>query len=404
VLLSPVKADITVSGTGLDLAALSDGVPDMKGMASGKFDLKFNVKSGSGQALTGTGSLRSDAASLFGIKLSNAVLPLSLAGGILKSEGGTLAFYGGKVANTFSLDLGTMKFSDSLEATGVDVNALAQDAAGGLNGKIAGKGNLSLKLSGAASPLSYSGSGQFTMGEGAITGFSWLGLVTKLYGVDGIRYTKVTAPLRIETNRLILAKGASAVPPQNDPIYHSARLAEDGSVTFDKKLYFVADLNVNFQLINALAGGAAGGVEALLKGGVRLDVKQLGSVLEGALTGGREQGKDADFRDATIKVTGTSEKPALAVVKVGASSKQQDTQQNPHPGEEAAPPAQTPKPGDVIRETIRDAIAPGKPQEPRTPQEPQESQEPQEPQEPATPEAVLEDQLRKGIDSLFKRK
>ena len=253
-----------------------------------------------------------------------------------------------------------MKFSDFLEASGVDVNALAQDAAVGLSGKIAGKGNLSLKLSGAASPrLSYSGSGQFTMGEGAITGFSWLEVLTRLHGVNGIRYTKVTAPLKIETNKLILVKGSSAVPPQNDPIYHSARLAEDGSVTFDKKLYFVADLNVNFQLLNALAGGALGGLEALVKSGGKLDIgKQLGTILEGAVGGGREQGKDADFRDATVKVTGTSAKPAFAVVKVGPSSKQ-DSKQDAA----ASQPAKTSK-----------------------------------------PEAVLEDQIRKGIDSLFKKK
>jgi hypothetical protein len=385
----------------------------MKGQASGRFDLKFNVKSGAGQALTGAGNLRSDAVSLFGIKLSNAALPLSLGGNTLKSEGGTLTLYGGKVVNTFSFDLKTMKFSDSLEAAGVDVNALAQDAAGGLGGKITGKGNLSLKLNGAMSPqLSYSGSGQFTMGEGAITGFSWLEVLTRLHGVDGIRYTKVTAPLKIETNKLILAKGSSAVPPQNDPLYRSARLAEDGSVTFDKKLYFVADLNVNFQLLNALAGGAVGGVEALIKSGGKLDVgKQLGTLLEGAVSGGREQGKDADFRDATVKVTGTSAKPALTIVKVGPSSKQ-DTKRDQQLDAASDQSAEAPKPEDVIREKIIDAIIPRKsdqkpekaPQSPAAPQSRSASPDARQPQKPAKPEAVLEDQLRKGIDSLFKKK
>jgi translocation and assembly module TamB len=205
------------------------------------------------------------------------------------------------------------------------------------------------------------------MGEGAVTGFSWLKALTRLHGVDGIRYTKVTAPLKIETGKLIIAKGSSAEPPRNDPIYRGARLAEDGSVTFDKKLYFVADLNVNFQLLNALAGGAAGAAGALNKGGGKLDIgKQLGTILEGAVGGGREQGKDADFRDATVKVTGASAKPSFAVVKIGPPSKQEpsrDPKQNQQDNEAAADGPSAPKPG-----------------------------------------KILEDQLRKGIDSLFRKK
>jgi translocation and assembly module TamB len=383
-----------VSAKGLEVTAALTG--DM-----GKLDLR---------TLTGTGSLRSAAASLFGIKLSNAVLPLSLAGNTLKSEGGTLTLYGGKVVNTLTLDLGTMTFSDSLEASGVDVNALARDAAGGLGGKITGKGNLSLKLSGGTSPrLSYSGSGQFTMGEGAISGFSGLDILTRLHGVDGIRYTKVTAPLRIETNKLILAKGSSAEPPQNDPLYRSARLAEDGTVTFDKKLYFVADLNVNFQLLNALTGGAAGGLEALIgSGGVNVG-KQLESLLKGAVAGGREQGKEADFRDATVKVTGTSVKPAIAIVKVGPSSKQDPRQKQREESAAAERPAQKPKPEEAIRDKIIDAIVPRKPAQKPENQKPEaqkpEAEKPEKkPQRPASPESLLEEQLRKGIDGLLKKK
>jgi hypothetical protein len=231
--------------------------------------------------------------------------------------------------------------------------------------------------------------------------------------VDGIRYTKVTAPLKLEMNRLIIAKGSAAVPPQNDPLYRSARLAEDGSVTFDKKLYFVADLNVNFQLLNALLGGAVGGAEALIKNGANIG-GQIGNILESALSGGKEQGKEADFRDATVKVTGTSVKPAFAVVKVGSSSKQEPAQnrqtENAAPAEPAQTPQEPPKPEEIIRDKIIDAIIPRKPdREPepepeKTPAPPASETPKREPQKNTTPEAVLEDQLRKGIDSLFKKK
>ena len=125
------------------------------------------------------------------------------------------------------LDLNTLKFSDSLTASGVDVNALAQNATGGLGGKVTGQGSLSLKIMGSAGKTpSYSGTGLFTMGAGGISGFKGLDIVTRLYGLDAIRYTEVTAPLEIRTGRLILKKGAAAKAPDGDPIYRYARLAE----------------------------------------------------------------------------------------------------------------------------------------------------------------------------------
>jgi hypothetical protein len=214
------------------------------------------------------------------------------------------------------------------------------------------------------------------MGEGAISGFSGLDLLTKIHGVNGIRYTKVTAPLRMDMAKLIIVKGASAVPPAGDPLYRSAVLTEDGSVTLDatKKLYFLADLSVNFQLINALTGGAAGGADALIKGGT--DIRgNLEDILKGAVSTGIERGKDADFRNATVKVTGTSEKPSYAVVKVGSSAKQEQVPQTP-------PAAQ-----------------------PGVPQSPLPSAETPAAEKPSVEDKVKEEinrQLQKGLGDLFK--
>jgi translocation and assembly module TamB len=421
-LADPFGADIDVSGDGLDLAALTEGMPDLKGQVTGKADLRFDVKS-TGKGVSGTGSLRSAAVTAFGVKTNNVLFPLSLewasGGGSFKSAGGTLDLYGGKVSNNLTFDLKSLKFSDTLKASGVDVNALAQDAAGGLSGKITGKGNLSLKIDGGmANKFSFSGSGQFDMGEGSITGFSGLNLLSALYGVEGIRYAKVTAPLRLEMDRLVVGKGASAIPPANDPVYKSAKLVEDGKVTFDKKLDITADVNVNFQLVNALLGGTAGGVEALLKGGNLSNVfsgQSLESVLKGAISSGREQGKDADFRDVTAKVAGTFEKPSVSLVKVGPSSRQ-DKPAAPSPAVSSEEPA---RPEDILKEKIIDAIIPTKKpdaeqsQNVREPQSQGSRQEEQAPNPPAKPiekqieEQVgeeIQNQLRKGLDNLFKKR
>jgi translocation and assembly module TamB len=366
-LAAPFAANVDISGTGLDLAALTERTP-LKGQVSGRFDLKFGVKS-SGQGLSGSGSLRSDAAAAFGIKASGIALPLSLSGNTFKSEKGTLSLYGGKVTNSLTFDLKSMKFSDTLSASGVDVNALAQDASGGLGGKVTGRGNLSLKIDGSAGKtLSYSGKGQFDMGEGSITGFTGLNILGALYNVDGIRYTKAAAPLRLETGKLFVGKGASMTPPANDPIYKSAKLAEDGSVTFDKKLYFVLDANVNFQLINALTGGASGGLDALARGGGLQDLfggKNLEDVLKGAVSGAGEGARDTDFRDVTVKTTGTIDKPSVSLVKVGPSSRpaQQPAKTETSPTAPSEIPAaqrqEQQSPEDLLKEKLLERLLPG---------------------------------------------
>jgi translocation and assembly module TamB len=406
-LTEPFRADFNVTGNGLDLASLTEGVPDLKGQVGGKADLNFSLKAAN-DGNSGSGSIKSSAVTAFGIKVSDVVIPIAMSGNTLKSEGGTLNLYGGKVTNTFVLNMKDLKFTDEINASGVDGNALAQDATGGLGGRITGRGSLSsFKINGSlGKTVSYSGSGQFAMGEGSITGFTGLSLLSTLYGVDGIRYTQVTAPLRLETGRLNIVKGASVTPPANDPIYRSAKLAEDGTVTFDKKLYFVLDANVNFQLINALAGGVAGGVESMLKGGSAQNIFSGGSLesaLKGAVSGGRERGSTADFRDVTAKATGTFDKPSVSLVKVGPGKQES--------GPAPAAPDKTPATQDIIKEKVIEAIIPQRPEQParettvtEEARQEQPKPEPVEKQIEKQIEKKIEDEVRKGLDNLFKKR
>ena len=407
-----MRADLAIRGDGLDLEALTEGFPDLKGQIKGKANLVFDL-SGTDKGNTGTGSLSASSAVAFGLRLANVKLPLSLDGNAFKSSNGTLELYGGKASNNLTLDLNTLKFSDSLTASGVDVNALAQDATGGLGGKVTGQGSLSLKITGSAGKTpSYSGTGLFTMGAGGISGFKGLDIVTRLYGLDAIRYTEVTAPLEIRTGRLVLKKGAAAKAPDGDPIYRYARLAEDGTIKFDKSLYLLAEGNVNFQLVNALTGGALGGAGALLQGGVKQLTTGAGleGILKGALQGGHQGGASADFRDVTVKITGKADSPSVSLVKVGPSSR--TNQDGAVPGSDAAPAdSSQEQKGDSTVDRIIDAIAPQKPTAPQEQQEgaPEETaSQDQGPVQPSTPsiedqlKEQIGDELKKGLEGLFK--
>jgi len=417
-LTEPFRADIDISGSGLNLASLTEGMPDLKGHISGSADLQFSLRSTAASS-SGSGSIRSAAITAFGLRVSDVVAPLNLTGNTLNSQGGTLNLYGGSVTNNLAFNIDNMSFTNEISASNVDVNALLQDATGGLGGRITGRGNLSFQINGTMgdSPV-YSGSGQFTMGEGSVTGFTGFGLLNTLYGVDGIRYTQVNAPLRLEVGRLIIARGTTVTPPANDPIYRSARLTEDGVITFDNRISFVVEADVNFQLVNALAGGVAGGVDALLRGGSVQNIfsgGNLESALRGVISGGREQGRTADFRDVTARVGGTFESPSVSLVRVGSGSQADQHIQDGGQAPVVQPPA---RPEEVIRDRIIDAIIPSRPERPETsapqPQETPEAppvQEYVQPEQPAPPvpieqqiEQRVEEEVRRGLDNLLRRR
>ena len=74
-----MRADLAIRGDGLDLEALTEGFPDLKGQIKGKANLVFDL-SGTDKGNTGTGSLSASLAEAFGLRLANVKLPLSFDG------------------------------------------------------------------------------------------------------------------------------------------------------------------------------------------------------------------------------------------------------------------------------------------------------------------------------------
>ena len=217
-----------------------------------------------------------------------------------------------------------MKFTDNIEASGVDVNKLIQDASGGLGGKITGTGKLTMKINGEVKDsATYSGSGNFSMGAGAITGFKWLDLITRIHKSNGIQYTSVNAPLSLQTGKLIIKSGAIANANKNDALYKYAKLTKDGVVNFSGKdvtIDFTAEGNINYQLINAIQGGSAGGLASLLTGGTATLQDGLKTFISGGLKGAEKVASTGDFRIMSMRISGKAASPSFSNLKIGAST------------------------------------------------------------------------------------
>ncbi|MBL3539417.1 hypothetical protein [Aminivibrio sp.] len=367
--------DITVdiSGKDLDLAVLTSGMPDAKefrigGRVNATFKGRFAGASGKGE-----GAVTSQSLTVMGLKATALNYPLVLEGNTLSGKGAGASFYGGKASGNGSLDISTMKFSHSVELSGVDVNGVLQDFTGGLGGKITGLAQGSANVSGTLAPkFAFSGKGSAKIGEGAVSGFKVLDIVTKLHGISGIRYTEVTAPFRLETGRIIFEKGTKATAPQNDPLYRF--LTAEGPVGPKGALKLQVAGNVNIQIINALAGGTLGGLTA----------GSLEDALRGVLGGARKGMEKADFRDISFSVGGTVEKPSVSNLNVAPGAQQPAATQLQNPAEQPQAP-KTPQQA-IIDQIMNPAPAPA----PASPTE-----------EPKKPADIIKEKL---LESIFNKK
>ena len=314
-----------INADALDLAKLADGVPDLKGNLSGIANLDFNL-TGNINNLQGSGALKSQAVKAYGLNLSSVNVPLAYSGAknTFSASNATANLYGGSAKNNFSINLNNFKFNDDLSASNFEINDLIKDLVGKLGGNVTGKGKLNLKLSGDASKgVRYSGNGNFSVGTGAVTGFKWLDLATRLYNSKGINYQDVNAPFTLQTGKLILAKNSAVNAVKNDRIYKFAKLTQDSAVNFSNTknitLNILADLSLNYQLVNALAGGGAGGLDAVLNGGTAAKDILLNAI-SGGLKGAKEKGANADFRTISIKLSGKATSPSFNILKIGETT------------------------------------------------------------------------------------
>ncbi len=387
--------DVTldISGSDLDLAALTSGMPDAKELGiGGKLNITFNGRF-AGASGKGQGSITSPSFTVMGLKGANLSYPITLEGNSISSKGASLSFYGGSLRGGGALDIKTMKFSHTVDLDGVDVNGVAQDFTGGLEGKIGGVAKGSASITGALEPkLAYSGKGNVTIGEGSVAGFKAVQLLTALYR-SGVRYSSVTAPFRLETGRFILEKGTRATAPQNDPLYKF--LTAEGPIGPKGALNLQCAGNVNLQVLNALTGGAIGGLTA----------GSLQDALKGILGGVQTGMEKADFRDISFTLEGTTEKPGVSNLKI-APGAQQPAQPAPT-GQPAAPQ----DPRKTLEQVLIDQIV--KPAQPAQPAQPVQPLQPAQPDAPApsptpaptpTPEKKPEDIIKEKIlESIFKK-
>jgi len=342
---TPFVSELAVSGKDLELNPLLSRFEKLQPLnITGKADLEFHGRFGDG-GNSGSGKATSAAVRVMGMEITGIVLPLDLSGVRLTSPDGTGRLYGGKILNDFALNLSGMTFHNEIEVKDTDVEGLLKDAFK-LQGHITGKAELFAKVNGTlGEELKYTGKGLLKTGQGMISGFKLVDLVAAVHRSRGLQFASVYAPFDLQTGKLILAKDTLVKAPQGDPMYEF--LAASGGVGPDSRLNLACNGKINVKVINALLGGATGGLGGLAS------TQNLAGILAGVLEGAGSSLRDDDFRDVSFNLGGTFDKPSVSNIKVGPGEKKEAA-----PGEPAGP-EETPLPQKILEQVIPGA----KPQE-----------------------------------------
>jgi len=311
-------ADLNLTARELDLSTMTKDFSKLRdlniqGKINGSFEGHFEEDRN-----RGSGALSSSLISVMGIKITDVNYPIDLDGMKILVNGARGLCYGGDVKGSGALDIQSLKFNKDLDLSGTDVNALMKDAFA-IKGDITGKAQVFAKLQGSlGEQFSYTGKGLLKVGEGQISGFKGIDVLSKLHGIAGIRYSSVYAPFSLDTGVLTLQKDTRAQAFEGDPLY--SYMTAQGSVGPESMLDLSCQGNVNLQLLKVLLGGAMGGLSS---------EKSLEGFLQGVLKGASGEMEKEDFRDISFKVGGTFQKPKLSNLKIAPAPESGSVEETP---------------------------------------------------------------------------
>jgi len=338
-----LKLKLDVSGNGLDLKEMAKtmkGADKLK--LTGAMDVKANIIYDE-RGFEGTGEATSPEAGAYGLKASSIKIPFNIKDNKITSQSISAELYEGKASGKGSFALTNFNWDTSLNVTGVNIDSLLHDLFP-LEGHISGKGNFQFAGNGVLGK-NIDGNGSFSIGEGKISDFKIVKIVSAAYGKSSINYRAIEGRYILDSMALTLLPGTQVYAPKGDPMY--TYFGADGTIRYDGKLNLSCYGHLNVQAINAIVGGVKGGI---------LAGEGLETAVKGFLSGLLEGSKQSDFRDVRFKLAGTLDSPKISDFNVSRPEGEKDASESIVPEEDKAPVEKQESPEDVIKKTILEKI------------------------------------------------
>ena len=339
-----LKLKLDVSGNSLDLKEMAKtmkGADKLK--LNGAMDVKANIIYDE-RGFEGTGEATSPEAGAYGLKASSIKIPFNIKNNKIASQSISAELYEGKASGKGSFALTNFNWDTSLNVTGVNIDSLLHDLFP-LEGHISGKGSFQFAGNGVLGK-NIDGNGSFSIGEGKISDFKIVKMVSAAYGKSSINYRSIEGRYILDSMALTLLPGTQVYAPKGDPMY--TYFGADGTIRYDGKLNLSCYGHLNVQAINAIVGGVKGGI---------LAGEGLETAVKGFLSGLLEGGKQSDFREVSFNLTGTFESPKISDFHVSQPEGMgEETLEKVTPDQEQMPTDKQESPEDVIKKTILEKI------------------------------------------------
>ncbi len=303
--------EITFESTGRDLDAkkLTEKVNgSLKSTLQGNFNFTCKGKI-TGSSITGEGKFTSSKMAIKGYNMNNLVIPFTLKGNKMITQGASAGIYGGKALMEGNIDMDKAKWEMGLTLKDVDLARFSQDFKE-FKVNSTGKGDLEIALSGILGKVYLlSGTGSLALREGTVGGFDTLKSLTQ----DGIlKYRNLNTCFNLDGGNVYLLPGsrASAYPEDKVYKYLSFSGALGGPHT---NMDLKCSGQINTQALNALQGVIQGIVRSGNGGDANLLLQNFLAGLVGGYSG-------PDFRKINFELVGTWSKPALYSLEVDNST------------------------------------------------------------------------------------
>ena len=304
--------EITFESTGRDLDAeniTEKRKGNLKSPLKGNFNFTCNGKI-TGRSITGEGKLTSSKITIQGYNINNLVLPFTLKGNKMISQGASAGIYGGNAQMEGSIYMDKAKWEMGLILKDVDLARFSRDFKE-FKVNSTGKGNLEIALSGVLGKIYLlSGTGSLALSEGTVGGFDALKSLTR----DGIlEYRNLNTCFNLDGGNVYLLPGSrvSAYPDDKVYKYLSFSGALGGPNT---NMDLKCSGQINTQALNALQGVIQGIVRSGNGGDANLLLQDFLAGLVGGYSG-------PDFRKINFELVGTWGKPTLYSLEIDNSTK-----------------------------------------------------------------------------------
>jgi hypothetical protein len=303
---------LKAEGKSVDIRSLTFSLDDdIRRAINGVLDFNFEG-AGALESFKGKGHAHIPELSAMGIQMSNADANFTVSDGFVIVEDSSANAYNGTVNAQVVKDINMSNWGGMVSVKSADMAMAFKDLFPDTEGTITGSTNFTMRFAGDSKRTSMlDGDGNLEITDGEISGFSGAESVSKIIGGKPLRFRSANFSFKLDGKTIYILPGSRVSAPREDPVYKYVMM--DGNITTEQDIDLSCIGNINIRALNALVAGVQGVLSATIEsGGIGDSETLLQNFLGNTIKGFARD----EFRDVSMKVSGTSDHTIFSDVKI----------------------------------------------------------------------------------------